>query len=63
MLVDEYDGAVERVRAAGVEVSEGWTGQMGFGVAHRIDIHAWLEAARERIEGVGGSRSAMPRRS
>jgi succinate dehydrogenase/fumarate reductase flavoprotein subunit len=26
---------------------------MGFGLAHRIDIDGWLEAARERIEGSG----------
>ena len=37
-LVDDYDAAVERVRDAGVDVSERWEGQMGFGVAHRIDI-------------------------
>jgi succinate dehydrogenase/fumarate reductase flavoprotein subunit len=53
VLVDGYDAAVERVRAAGVEVSERWEGQMGFGVAHRIDIHGWLDAARQRIEGRG----------
>ena len=53
VLVDEYDAAVERVRRAGVEVSERWQGQMGFGVAHRIDIAGWLEAARERIEEAG----------
>ena len=51
-LVDD-DAAVERVRDAGVDVSERWEGQMGFGVAHRIDIAAWLEAARERIEQGG----------
>ena len=44
VLVDAYDAAVERVRDAGVDVSERWEGQMGFGVAHRIDIPAWLEA-------------------
>ena len=38
VLVDEYDAVVERVRGAGVDVSERWHGQMGFGVAHRIDI-------------------------
>jgi succinate dehydrogenase/fumarate reductase flavoprotein subunit len=53
VLVDGFDAAVERVRAAGVEVSERWEGQMGFGVAHRIDIHGWLDAARERIEDRG----------
>jgi succinate dehydrogenase/fumarate reductase flavoprotein subunit len=53
VLVDSYDDAVERVRAAGVEVSDRWEGQMGFGVAHRIDILGWLEAARERIVASG----------
>jgi succinate dehydrogenase/fumarate reductase flavoprotein subunit len=53
ILVDSFDAAVEWVRAAGVEVSERWEGQMGFGVAHRTDIHGWLEAARERIEASG----------
>jgi succinate dehydrogenase/fumarate reductase flavoprotein subunit len=52
-LVDGFDPAVERVRAEGVEVSERWSGQMGFGVAHRIDIHALLEAWRGRIEAAG----------
>jgi len=53
VLVDDYEAAVGRVRDAGVEVSERWEGQMGFGVAHRIDIQGWLEAARERIEDGG----------
>jgi succinate dehydrogenase/fumarate reductase flavoprotein subunit len=53
VLVDGFDDAVAMVRAAGVEVSERWEGQMGFGVAHRIDIHGWLDAARERIEERG----------
>jgi succinate dehydrogenase/fumarate reductase flavoprotein subunit len=54
-LVDGFDAAVERVRADGVEVSERWHGQMGFGVAHRIDIHGLLEMWRERIESAGGT--------
>jgi succinate dehydrogenase/fumarate reductase flavoprotein subunit len=52
-LVDGFDPAVERVRAEGVEVSERWSGQMGFGVAHRIDIHGLLHAWRGRIEAAG----------
>ena len=52
-LVDGYDETVEEVRAAGVAVSERWEGQMGFGVAHRIDIHGLLEAWRERIAASG----------
>jgi succinate dehydrogenase/fumarate reductase flavoprotein subunit len=54
-LVDGFDEAVERVRASGVEVSERWRGQMGFGVAHRIDIHALLAFWREQIEAAGGT--------
>ena len=53
-LADGFDEAVERVRAEGVEVSERWHGQMGYGVAHRIDIHALLDTWRARIEGAGG---------
>ena len=40
LLVDGLEPAVDRVRAAGVEVTERWYGQMGFGVAYRTDIHA-----------------------
>jgi succinate dehydrogenase/fumarate reductase flavoprotein subunit len=53
VLVDGFEGAVERVRAEGVDVSERWFGQMGFGVAHRIDIHGLLDAWRKRIEAAG----------
>jgi succinate dehydrogenase/fumarate reductase flavoprotein subunit len=41
-LVEGFDGAIERVRAAGVAVSERWSGQMGFGIAHHVDIAALL---------------------
>ena len=54
ILVDGFDAAVDWVRAEGVAVSQRWHGQMGFGVAHRIDIHALLDAWRARIEGAGG---------
>jgi succinate dehydrogenase/fumarate reductase flavoprotein subunit len=53
VLVEGLAPAVDAVRA-GVEVSERWYGQMGFGVAYRADIHAlhahWVEA----IERAGG---------
>jgi succinate dehydrogenase/fumarate reductase flavoprotein subunit len=42
-LVEGFDAAIERVRDAGVAVSERWTGQMGFGVAHHVDVAALLE--------------------
>jgi succinate dehydrogenase/fumarate reductase flavoprotein subunit len=54
VLVEGFEAAVERVRAEGVEVSERWEGQMGFGIAHRIDIHRLLDAWRERIESAAG---------
>jgi succinate dehydrogenase/fumarate reductase flavoprotein subunit len=41
-LVEGFDSAIERVRDAGVAVSERWTGQMGFGVAHHVDVGALL---------------------
>lgn len=55
ILVDGFDDAVNLAREAGVEVSERWHGQMGFGVAHRIDIHTLLDIWRERIESAGGT--------
>jgi len=53
-LVEGFDAAVERVREDGIEVSERWHGQMGFGFAHRIDIHGLLDLWRQRIESAGG---------
>ena len=54
VLVEGFDGAVELARQAGVEVSERWTGQMGFGVAVQIDIHALLERWAEDVAEAGG---------
>lgn len=54
-LVEGFDGAVEHVRSFGVEVSERWQGQMGFGVAHRVGIQALLERQRAVVEEAGGS--------
>jgi succinate dehydrogenase/fumarate reductase flavoprotein subunit len=45
-LVEGFDAAIARVRDAGVAVSERWTGQMGFGVAHHVDVAALLERWR-----------------
>jgi succinate dehydrogenase/fumarate reductase flavoprotein subunit len=53
-LIDGFDPAVEAVRAAGVAVSDRWTGQMGFGIAHHVDIEALFAHWRERIEAAGG---------
>jgi succinate dehydrogenase/fumarate reductase flavoprotein subunit len=41
-LVEGFEPAVERVRAAGVAVSERWGGQMGFGIAHHVDVGALI---------------------
>jgi succinate dehydrogenase/fumarate reductase flavoprotein subunit len=54
ILVEGFDRAVEAVRDGGVFVSERWTGQMGFGVAHRVDIGALLERWRETLVAAGG---------
>jgi succinate dehydrogenase/fumarate reductase flavoprotein subunit len=54
VLVEGFDAAVERVRAAGVEVSERWSGQMGFGLAHRVDIAALLRRWPEAVARAGG---------
>jgi succinate dehydrogenase/fumarate reductase flavoprotein subunit len=53
-LVEGFDEAVERARGAGVAVSERWTGQMGFGVAHRVEIQALLERWRQTVVAAGG---------
>jgi succinate dehydrogenase/fumarate reductase flavoprotein subunit len=53
-LVDGFDPAIEAVRAAGVAVSERWTGQMGFGIAHHVDVPALLAHWRGRVERAGG---------
>jgi succinate dehydrogenase/fumarate reductase flavoprotein subunit len=53
-LVEGFDAAVDRAREAGVPVSERWSGQMGFGVAHRVDMHALLERWREIVDTGGG---------
>jgi succinate dehydrogenase/fumarate reductase flavoprotein subunit len=54
VLVEGFDRAVVGARDAGVFVSERWTGQMGFGVAHRVDLRALLEHWRETVVAAGG---------
>jgi succinate dehydrogenase/fumarate reductase flavoprotein subunit len=53
-LVEGFDAAIERVREAGVPVSERWTGQMGFGVAHRVEMQALVERWSEAVHAGGG---------
>jgi succinate dehydrogenase/fumarate reductase flavoprotein subunit len=53
-LVEGFDGAVDLAREAGVEVSERWSGQMGFGVAVRIDVHGLLARWEEDVLAAGG---------
>jgi succinate dehydrogenase/fumarate reductase flavoprotein subunit len=48
-LVEGFDGAVARAREAGVAVSERWSGQMGFGVAHHVDMGALLDRWRALV--------------
>ncbi len=48
-LVEGFDAAVERVRAAGVAVSERWGGQMGFGIAHHVELAALIERWRAAL--------------
>ena len=54
VLVDGYQPAVERIRSRGVSVTEQWQGQMGFGVACRVDIDALLKALQAEVEAGGG---------
>jgi succinate dehydrogenase/fumarate reductase flavoprotein subunit len=43
-LVDGFDAAIDGIRALGVPVSDRWTGQMGFGIAHHVDVPGLLAA-------------------
>jgi len=52
-LIDGFWPAVDRIRSAGVSVSERWEGQMGFGSAVRVDIPALLEVWQKRIVAAG----------
>jgi succinate dehydrogenase/fumarate reductase flavoprotein subunit len=53
-LVEGFDPAVESVRAAGVSVSDRWTGQMGFGVAVQVDVLGLLARWEEDVLAAGG---------
>ncbi len=53
-LIDGFWPAVDRVRSAGVSVSERWEGQMGFGSAVRVDIGGLLAAWETQIESARG---------
>src|SRR6202165_2311666 len=53
-LIDGFWPAVDRVRSAGVPVSERWEGQMGFGSAVRVDIGGLLAAWESQIESARG---------
>jgi succinate dehydrogenase/fumarate reductase flavoprotein subunit len=58
-LVEGFDAAIARVRDAGVAVSERWTGQMGFGVAHHVDVAALLERWRAMLGDALLARTAV----
>lgn len=49
-LVEGFEPAVQRVRDAGIEVTERWEQHFGFGVAYRADIHAIHADWRSQIE-------------
>ena len=64
LLVEGLEPAVDRVRDAGVLVTDRWYGQMGFGVAYRTDIHALHEHWQRVIVANGGElRANTPVRS
>ena len=58
-LVEGFDAAVGRLRDAGVAVSERWTGQMGFGVAHHVDVGALFAHWRSALAGAVLTRTAV----
>jgi succinate dehydrogenase/fumarate reductase flavoprotein subunit len=58
-LVEGFDAAIERGRDAGVAVSDRWTGQMGFGVAHHVDVAALLERWRAMLGDALLTRTAV----
>jgi len=58
-LVEGFDAAIERVRDAGVVVSERWSGQMGFGVAHHVDLSSLLEHYRAPMAGALSTRTTV----
>ena len=58
-LVEGFDAAVARAREAGVAVSERWSGQMGFGVAHHVDVVALLHRWRALAPGAVMTRTAL----
>ncbi len=53
-LIDGFEPAVDAVRAWGVAVSERWSGQMGFGIAHHVDLPALLRCWTDELGIAGG---------
>ena len=58
-LIEGFDAAIERVRDAGVAVSERWSGQMGFGVEHHVDLSSLLEHYRAPMAGALSTRTTV----
>lgn len=54
-LIDGFEPAVAAIREAGVDVTERWLGQMGFGAAYRVDIAALLAHLAEASAAGGGA--------
>jgi succinate dehydrogenase/fumarate reductase flavoprotein subunit len=53
-LVEGFDAALAWLRSLGVELSDRWHGQMGFGVACRVDPVQLVECLRATIVDEGG---------
>lgn len=54
LLVEGFEPAVAALKDAGVEVSERWHGQMGFGVAYHVEIAELLEHYHRAVVRAGG---------
>lgn len=52
-LIDGFEPAVAELRDAGVQVSERWIGQMGFGAAYHSPIEGVLDYYRDAIAAAG----------
>lgn len=52
-LIDGFEPAVAELREAGVQVSERWIGQMGFGAAYHAPIEGVLDFYRDAIAAAG----------
>ncbi|MFZ0088093.1 MAG: FAD-dependent oxidoreductase [Solirubrobacteraceae bacterium] len=54
VLVEGFAAAVDGIRTLGIDVSERWSGQMGFGIAHHVDLPALLARWAADLQAAGG---------